>query len=203
MNIFVANQDSDRSWIYLLQTRTVIAHGYICNKPGQWSFMDIFVANQDIDRSWIYLLQTRKVIAHGYICNKPGQWSLMDIFVTNQDSDCSWIYLIYIQDTNIYMSDHCPGLLQIYPWVITVLVCYKYIHERSLSWFVTNISMSDHFPGLLQICPWSITVLVCYKYVHETRTVIAHGYIFSKPGQWSLMDIFVTNQDSDRSWIYF
>jgi hypothetical protein len=55
LKVPVPNQDSDRSWIYLYQTRTVIAHGYMCNKPGQWSLMDIFVTNQESDRSWIYL----------------------------------------------------------------------------------------------------------------------------------------------------
>jgi hypothetical protein len=66
--------------IYPWSTRTVIAHGYVCNKPRQLSLMDIFVTNQDM-------------IAHGYICYKPGQWSLMDIFVPNQESDRSWTYL--------------------------------------------------------------------------------------------------------------
>jgi hypothetical protein len=162
LKVPVPNQDSDRSWIYLYQTRTVIAHGYMCNKPGQ---LNISMSDHCLGLLQLY------------------PWAIMSWFVTN-----------------ISMSDHCLGLLQIYPWAITVLVCYKYIHERLLSWFDTNISMNDHCPGLLQIYPWTTTVLVCYKYIHERS--LSNEYICSKPGQWSLMDIFVTNQDSDRSWIY-
>ena len=68
MYVCVRNKESDRSCMYLSNTRRVVGHVCIFQIQGEWSIMYVCVRYKESDRSCMYVLETRRVIGHVCMC---------------------------------------------------------------------------------------------------------------------------------------